>query len=612
MAALAISPNFQQDGIVLAATAAGLYRSTDGGQQWLRVQNGLSDPRIVTVAFASTAPLAFAATAAGRLFQSQDGGANWQEVASWAGFGLINAITLSPNVSADQTLFVATNEGVFRSQDGGASWESSTFGLLDLEILCLACAPNFAESQLLWAGSAGGGLYRSRNGARSWRDAGEGLPDTAMQCLVVSANFAVDQTLYVGTESAGLYRSTDGGGSWQAVAPLLAEQSINALAISADGQMLLVGASQGVYRSIDGGHQWALTDSGDFSALALVVAPDGTALAGAYQAGSWRLAAGDTQWQAAVVGMAAHVPPSALFAPEGALYLFDVEGALVADQNADQPWCALNGELADEPVLAAALANNAQNATLYAATTTTLHHTTLTGAMGIDQWQSNALPDQCAAPTLLVAAPAFAQPPLLLADSAGSLFASADGGGHWSAVATPWSPSQLLQLAFSPDYGANQTFYALTVQPHAEHNYLLQLWQTSDDGASWLTLADFYAETPTAVLALPPDPVAGTILVGVGNRLIKLYQATSERGWAVTQHFLADTLRITSLITPADYAAGVIYITSNQGVLHSEDAGATWTPVGEGLAERTIVAFQPAMNGQPAYAVELGGVIWQG
>lgn len=608
VAALAISPDFQQDGIVLAATAAGLYRSSDGGQQWIGVQNGLSDPRIMTVVFAPVAALAFAATADGRLFQSDDGGASWQEVISWAGFGLINAIAPSPNFSADQTLFVATNEGVFRSQDGGTSWESSTFGLLDLEIFCLACAPNFAESELLWAGSALGGLYRSRNGARSWRDSGQGLPDMAIQCLAVSPNFAVDQTLYVGTESDGLYRSTDGGASWEAVTAALAGQSINAITISADGQTMFVGGGNGVYQSVDGGQQWIQPGGSALVALALALAPNGVALAGAYQEGVFSLPVGSEQWRSVVDDLAAHAPPIVFFDQKGTIYLLDVEGAFTAYQVAAQSWRSLNQALAEEPVLAAAIVASTQSDLFYAATATTLYYTATN-----QPWQGVPLPEQSAAPAFLAATFLAGQNAmLLLADATGNLFASTDDGAQWKALTVPWSNSQLLQLGFAP-HDATPTIYALTTQPHAEHNYLLQLWQSSDGDNSWLALADFYADTPAAVLAVPPDPSEGAVLVGVRNRLIKLYQPTGNQDWAVTQHFLADSLRITSIVTTDNYQAdGAIYVTSNQGVLQSQDGGATWAPVGAELADRTIVAFQPALNGRPTYAVELGGVIWQG
>lgn len=607
VAALALSPDFSRDRLILAATAAGLYRSTDGGQQWQRSASGLSDPRLIAVVFAPLpSHLAFAATADGRLFQSEDQGATWQECLGWTGLGLINALCVSPNFAADHRLFVATPEGIFRSQDGGLSWESSTFGLLDLEILCLACAPNFADHEVLWAGSALGGLYRSRNGARSWRDAGVGLPDMAMQCLVVSPAYALDQTLYVGTESDGIYRTTDGGATWYALSTELAGQPINALVISPDGQTLFAGTGAGVYASTNGGQQWSLMAGGAFAALALALATDGTAVAGAYQEGLFTWSPTDRQWQPALDGLTAHVPPILWRDPADTLTLLDVEGALVQSVDAGRTWRVLNGELGNEAVLTITQAATDQGPLLCAATGTTCYVQQAT------TWQTVDLPAGAASPTLLAGVSISARVPRwLLADEEGNLFLWDGHQAQWQALAVPWAASQLLHVAFAPVDPSQQTVVALTVQPHPQQHYLLQLWHSNDLGATWLALADFYADTPAAVLTLPLDPVEQPILVGVHNRLIKIYQ-TPAALWAVQQHFLADALRITGIVTTADYIEmPTIYVTTNDGLLQSTDGGATWSAVGEGLAGRTLVAFCPGQGAQPTYVVELGGAIWR-
>lgn len=613
--AVAISPEFAQDGIVLAATAAGLYRSTDGGRQWTKGQSGLSDPRITTVLFApavsASAPLAFAATADGRLFQTQDGGATWLEIPAWAGLGLINAIAISPNFVTDQTLFVATAEGIFRTQDGGHTWQSSTFGLLDLEILCLTCAPNFAESELLWAGSAQGGLYRSRNAARSWRESGQGLPDTAIQCIAVSPNFAQDQTLYVGTERDGIYVSTDGGTNWRPLSSLLAGQSVNCLAISPDGQTLLAGAENGIYRSVDGGRQWVLTTDGAFLALAVAIAPDGTAVAGAYQEGAFQLPANTGGWQPVSMGLTAHVPPVVLRDQENRLYLLDIDGVLVTSSDAGNTWQPCNHALAAAPVLAVAMATGEMGSRLYAVTADALYCTQT--PLTTTAWRSHPLPLADSVPTLLACAlPGAQNSVLLLADETGNLYLSPQGGEQWQSLTTPWQGSGLLHLCFSPIDRSSQTVFALTVQATVDANYLMQIWQTTDAGATWLALADFYADTPAAVMTLPLDPVEQPVLVGVGNRLIKLYRQSENLSWAVEQHFLADTLRITGIVTTESYLEDrFIHVTTNDGIYQTMEGGATWTPVAAALAGRTIVALLSSAAGLPVYAVELGGAIWQ-
>src|SRR5262245_5881832 len=181
---IGLSPTFAVDGMALAATAAGLYRTDDGGDSWQRTAAELADPSFLAVAFApANRPgqvCAYAASESGRLYTSLDSGLTWQEVSAWSGLGQATQLLLSPGFDQDRTLFVATGTGVFRTQDGGLHWESATFGLHDLEVLCLALAPDFVSSEVIWCGTAAGGLYRSRNAARSWRDSGQGLPDDAV------------------------------------------------------------------------------------------------------------------------------------------------------------------------------------------------------------------------------------------------------------------------------------------------------------------------------------------------------------------------------------------------------------------------------------------------
>ena len=152
---VALSPTYTEDKIALAATSAGIFRSAKGDNragQWSLAMNGFSDPSALAVAKGRgrAGTILFASSEQGRLFRSDDLGASWSEIASWAGLGVGSAIALSPDFASDQTLFVATANGIFRTLDGGESWQEASFGLLDLDVICLAPAPDFAHSQTLW------------------------------------------------------------------------------------------------------------------------------------------------------------------------------------------------------------------------------------------------------------------------------------------------------------------------------------------------------------------------------------------------------------------------------------------------------------------------------
>lgn len=613
---LAISSHFQQDRLALAATAAGLYRSLDGGHHWSRDAVGLTDPNLVCLHFTTPTPadpgsgVAFAASQSGRLFHSADGGQTWQEVAGWQGLGTINALASSPAYAQDQTIFAATAEGVFRSQDGGTSWESSTFGLLDLEILCLAVAPTYATSETLWAGSAAGGLYRSRNGARSWRDSGDGLPDTAMLCLALAPDFATQPTLYVGTEEHGIYRSTDGGATWHELSPDLAGQSINCLAVAASGQTLVAGASAGILRSTDGGQHWQATTDGQALVFALTMAPDGTTVAGAFLDGILHSANQGAAWQPANRGLAAHAPPVTVWDRTGRLFALDREGVLAVTADGGAHWPPLNHLLDELAGIALAQPPEAQNGAVLVLTETRL----ITIAPAPDDPAvlvcagQEPLPTTILQPTLLTLSPTYQQDQtLLVADASGQIFCSTTGGAHWEQRTTPAPDQTILQLAFALDYATSRRLYAVTTATAASAHAPMQLCLSQDQGDSWTVLADFAFPSPALDLAMQAADFGTVLWLGAHNRLLKFYQQPATQEWTVEQSFLADAIRITRVLAPP---GGPLYVTTTQGIYVSHD-GQLWTALADALSTETWVALHCDQAGHPRYAVSLGGHIWR-
>ncbi len=640
--ALALSPASAADQVVLAGTQVGLFQSTAGGQQWVRSDHGMVDPQISSVLlFATGATVTgFAATQSGHLYQTAVSASDqplvWQPVGGWAGFGVIQALAASPAYDQDQTLFAATVEGVFRSQDGGASWESSTFGLLDLDILCLACALTYAENQLLWAGSAGGGLYRSRNGARSWRDSGLGLPDSALQCLLVSPAYAEDETLFVGTEGDGIYVSRDGSTTWEPLSADLAGISINCMARSADGQRWVIGTGAGIRYSHDGGQTWqsaARSDGGTdpFVALAVAFTADGVALAGTFLDGIVRSADGGATWTLANRGLAAHAPPVTHLTATETLVALDGDGllALMVQAHAEggTDWQLLNGALNEEAVTTVA-ATTGPNMPLLLTTATALHwQVPHDGA-----WHAVPLPPALGTVILLDASPTFADDQtLLLGTDNGTVHRSTDGGQSWQALTVPWIGAALLQLRCSPFYLRDQLLYAVTaavpIATELTTARTLTVWQGQEGGATWVALADLQSASAAIALTLPLDPAEQPLLLATKNRLIKLYQAPTAPAasslpytWTVAQTFLPETLHITGIVTTPNYLEDrLVYLTTTQGIYVQQASGepamksaAEWCQAWPEIAEQTIVGLHCTQNGKPLYAVALGGTVWQG
>jgi len=610
--ALALSPRFSVDGTILAATQAGIFRSTHGGWQWRRSNNGLADPVALALAFAPSVsdegPIAFVTTGGGRLYRSHNGGESWREVEAWAGLGVATALAVSPNYAADRSLFAATADGVFRSQDDGRTWESSTFGLLDTEVLCIACAPDFAESQTLWIGTALGGFYRSRNAARAWRESGVGLPDAAVQCLLVSPGYAQDRTLLVGTEQHGVYTSTDGGAIWHAASPDLNGQSVNSLvSVGKMGNVLLAGTESGLYRSTDGGARWQSVDDDAFAALTFAAA-DETVVAGAFVDGVWRSDDGGANWQPANTGIMAHAPPLVQQTADGALFALDLDGELAYTTDGGQSWQRV--EMG--PVEAFALAPGPRS--IRAVADGALHSAHVDEMQnGPADWTQRPIPVERA--SLLAVSPQAsvtggAGHAVLLGDHAGALHLSQDDGQTWQTLEPPQAHATLLHAFFAPASAPESEIYAVTARQNEQENFAIGVWQTDAANPAWENVALFETEIPSVLAAAPADPTERALFFATQNRMIKLFADTTG-ALQVSQHFFPADVRVSALAASTHYAQDRTLFVGGRGcVFGSQDGGTSWEQLDGGLPPLPVVTLLPQAEDNDLIAVTLGGGVW--
>lgn len=224
--AVALSPEYGADGIIVAGINGGVARSADAGESW------------DALPFRSPPPL-------------------------------VTCLALSPSFRTDGIILAgAFEDGLFRSEDGGRSWRAFNFGLFDHNVYCLALSPRFADDDLAFIGTSSG-IYRSENGGRFWRDLPLPSGDETVLSLAFSPQFKGDSTLFAGTEAHGLLRSSDGGATWRRLkAPLGAVNAIVALA-AADGSLgLAAQIDEGAFTSGDNGGSWREMAAGDVQAAA--------------------------------------------------------------------------------------------------------------------------------------------------------------------------------------------------------------------------------------------------------------------------------------------------------------------------------------------------------
>ena len=279
----------------------GIYKSTDGGQTWTTIDNGIAlvsgrpdmstvrsiflDPRSCASPPVGTAPCGIGS-----------GGLNTAIV---AGGG-------RPDFSAGGMPYLSAR--IYKSTNAGANWTASESGLplpQDLGTSDPDFAPNLAyggvvpivadptNAQTLYIGTfmsydptaPGGaeptlpnGVFKSIDGGAHWVQSSAGLPriggpassqwdvlSLAINPVAPSTLYASVANLYANPVVGGVYKTINGGASWTNVSTGIAGQDVRALYIDpndATGNTIYAGSGGtgsnpgGVYKSTDGGLNW--------------------------------------------------------------------------------------------------------------------------------------------------------------------------------------------------------------------------------------------------------------------------------------------------------------------------------------------------------------------
>jgi hypothetical protein len=238
--------------------------------------------------------------AAGGVWQTMDGGVNWQPVTDDQSSPAIGSIAIDPTNAA--TIYVGTGDpnsiyggvyagvGVLKSVNGGATWatlDSADFA--GLAIGRIAVDPANTQVLLLsasWDGTGTGnpyktGIWRSTNGGGAWTqvlgDPGKAHPDAGTDVLFDPADpsiaFAGLGNLFGlnATSASGVYKSVDNGVTWTQATDILSTTDYPYT--PSDIERVSLSISQ------DGTHVYALlTDSGYDDTTAFPGGPFGALL----------------------------------------------------------------------------------------------------------------------------------------------------------------------------------------------------------------------------------------------------------------------------------------------------------------------------------------------
>jgi photosystem II stability/assembly factor-like uncharacterized protein len=240
------------DEAYFGAVGGGLWKTTDGGQEWTPVTDGqITSSSVGAVAVSDTNPdVVFIGTGESCIrgniqpgdgvYKSTDAGKTWRHV-GFRDAQNISKIRIHP--ANPDVVFVAAfgqhgvpNEerGVFKSTDGGATWRKVLYrdertGGVDLwidmrnpDVVFAALWQAYRVEYQMSSGGPGSGLFKSTDGGETWTEItrNTGLPaEGAIGRIGVSVSGADSNRVYalVEHDNGGLFASDDAGATWRRV-----------------------------------------------------------------------------------------------------------------------------------------------------------------------------------------------------------------------------------------------------------------------------------------------------------------------------------------------------------------------------------------------------------
>jgi photosystem II stability/assembly factor-like uncharacterized protein len=241
-----------RDTVYAGVEDAALFKTTDGGTSWQELsglrehgtgsswQPGAGGLCLHTVLLHPTdEQRIFAAISAAGAFRTDDGGKSWLPINKGLRSGEIPAgdaevghcvHRLAMHPSRPDTLFMQKHWDVMRTDDAGGSWREvsgdlpSDFGFpIDVhahEPETVYVVPILSDSTH-YPPDGKLRVYRSRTGGDEWEPLTDGLPQEHCYVNVLRDAMAVDRLdecgVYFGTTGGQVYASPDGGDSWSAI-----------------------------------------------------------------------------------------------------------------------------------------------------------------------------------------------------------------------------------------------------------------------------------------------------------------------------------------------------------------------------------------------------------
>jgi photosystem II stability/assembly factor-like uncharacterized protein len=642
-----LSPDYGKDRTLFIVVRNNLFKSTNGGESWRRINRGL-DTKFFTplssLAISQLNPqVLFLSSQENGAYKSEDGGESWRKINN----GLDKLFTGILEISdSDDKLALMTmadkrlgeEKQLYKTDDGGEKWRL----VFDNTASITAIAFSPSNDSNIIIGDRQGKLHFSENRGDTWKTGTTIKNSGAITSIAFSPNVASDNTFFVGTETGGILKTVDGGSSFAKIDRGISDLNIRDIAIQPGNNgaysIWVSTYNEGVFVSQDGGNNWEKSSNGltkDHQADSLSLPhfteikfpsnflQDKTMFVAGFN-GLFKSNDSGKTWQQ-IETLSGDTVTALAISPN---YQNDATVAITKyirnifiSQDGGKTWRKSNKGL-EVPRLFKSFAkpdqdprrffhiafspNYTSDKQIFA---TILWNNFLKSDNSGDSWKIIALDNpkgEALRGMTIVPSPNYAADKIIyLGTQYGAIFRSTDGGENFKHLSKlkRHSTNEPLSLIISPDYATDRTLYASGLQG---------VYKTVDGGVTWQVMTE---GTPLAGkyndhirLAISPNyAVDSTVLAGTDDGFY--ITRNSGESWEELQSpAYGENVYIEDVAISPNYASDRTFLASTRGrgLFKTTDGGKNFRKIGNNSLEFSRLSDLPSagipIQFSPAYA----------
>jgi len=243
--------------IYAASRDSGIYKTINAGENWIKINNGVTDDFIRAIAsHPQNKNIVLAGTWGSGLFRSIDGGNDWDYIDFVTDTTIFD---IAYNEKYGDTVFVGTrSNGLYRSLDSGITWQHLSPDTINISALKVIIDPVNPNVIYYSTSSADSTVYKSTNFGNDWNVFYNGDPILSMAIDPQNSNIMYMGGLGDAVHGDSLYKSNDGGITWNKFPIKNSTHIVTDILIDRDNSnnVYLATADSGVFQSSNAGLIW--------------------------------------------------------------------------------------------------------------------------------------------------------------------------------------------------------------------------------------------------------------------------------------------------------------------------------------------------------------------